>query len=145
MNASMIATRSMVINAEQARVWQAITEAAQISQWFDGSMKWEFKPAAGEKMTFTYDGKVIGYGKVVAAEPMTHFAFHWTSEPGNPVESLVTFRLETVAEGTRLTITEAGFEALPENVRQKRYDMNSEGWGITLDHLTAYLQATDHD
>jgi len=130
----------MVIQADQARVWQAITEAAQISQWFDGSMKWEFKPAAGETMTFYYDGKVIGYGKVVTAEPMDRFAFQWTPEPGNPTLSLVTFVLESVDDqGTRVTISETGFEALPEAVRQKRYEMNEMGWGITLDHLTTYL------
>ena len=145
MNASMTATRSLVIKAHQARVWRAITEAAQISQWFDGSMGWEFKPAAGETMTFRYNGEVIGYGKVVSAEPLERFAFHWTPEPGNPIESLVTFVLETVPDGTLVTITEAGFEALPETVRQKRYEMNGMGWGIALDHLTAYLQAADHD
>jgi len=119
MNSTMVATRSMVIAADRERVWKAITEAAQISQWFDSSMKWEFKPAAGEKMTFSYDGKVIGYGKVVTAEPMERFAFNWTPEQGNPTLSLVTFLLEAVAEGTRVTISEAGFEALPEDVRQK--------------------------
>ena len=104
-------------------------------------MGWEFKPAAGEKMTFRYNGEVIGYGKVVTAEAPQRFAFHWTPEPGNPTLSLVTFVLEAVSEGTRVTITEAGFEALPEDVRKKRYEMNGEGWGITLDHLTAYLAA----
>ena len=145
MNASMTATRSAVIKATRERVWQAITEATQISQWFDGSMQWEFEAKAGAKMTFYYEGKVIGYGRVVTAEPMERFAFHWTPEPGNPVESLVTFVLETVAEGTRVTITESGFEALPESLRQKRYEMNGMGWGIALDHLASYLQAADHD
>jgi len=140
----MAVERGMVIAADQARVWKAITEAEQISQWFDGRMKWEFKPAAGEKMTFYYNGEVIGQGRVVTADPMERFAFHWTPEPGNPTESLVTFVLEPVAEGTLVTITEAGFENLPEEVRQKRRDMNGEGWGITLDHLTAYLRTGDH-
>lgn len=145
MDAVMKAERSIVIAAQQARVWSAITEAAQISQWFDGAMQWEFIPAAGAAITFRYNGEIIGYGSVVAAEPPEHFAFRWTPEPGNPTQSLVTFRLELVAGGTQVTISEEGFEALPEDVRQKRYDMNAMGWGIALDHLTAYLQAEDHD
>ena len=145
MDSTMTTTRSMVIQAERARVWQAITDAAQISQWFDGSMGWEFKPAAGEPITFRYNGEIIGTGKVVMANPPERFAFQWTPEAGNPTLSLVTFVLEAVAEGTRVTITEAGFEALPDAVRQKRYEMNGMGWGIALDHLTAYLQAADHD
>ena len=145
MQPTMTATRSAVIKAERARVWQAITEAAQISQWFDGKMQWEFEPQAGANITFYYEGKAIGYGRIVTVEPPQRFAFHWTPEPGNPVESLVTFQLEAVPEGTRVTITEAGFEALPETLRQKRYEMNDMGWGIALDHLTTYLQAADHD
>lgn len=144
MEMTMKAERSLVIAAEQDRVWRAITEAAQISQWFDGSMQWEFVAAAGETMTFRYNGDIIGYGRVVTVEPQQQFAFRWTPEPGIPIESLVTFGLEAVNDGTLVTISEEGFEALPEDVRQRRYDMNGEGWGITLKHLTDYLQAEDH-
>lgn|GEM_PF-175016 len=143
MTATMKAERSLVISAAQDRVWRAITNAAQISKWFDGSMQWEFEARAGANMTFRYDSKVIGYGKVVTADPQTHFAFHWTPEPDVPVESLVTFRLEPAGDGTRVTVSEEGFEALPVDLRQRRYEMNSNGWGITLKNLDAYLQAPD--
>ena len=144
MKSVMKAERSTVIAADQQRIWRAITEAAQISQWFDGSMGWEFTPVAGEPITFRYNGEVIGYGTVVTVEVPHMFAFRWTPEPGNPTLSLVTFRLEVANGGTRVTISEEGFEALPEDLRQRRYDMNAEGWGIALDHLIAYLQAEDH-
>ncbi|MBI1259548.1 MAG: hypothetical protein GC204_18935 [Chloroflexi bacterium] len=144
MQPTMTATRSAIVKADQARVWQAITEATRISQWFDSHMQWEFEPQVGAKITFYYEGKAIGNGRIVTVEAQERFAFHWTPEPGNPVESLVTFVLENVPEGTRVTITEAGFEALPETLRQKRYEMNDMGWGIALDRLTAYLQADDH-
>jgi uncharacterized protein YndB with AHSA1/START domain len=80
-----------VIAADQQRVWRAITEAAQLSIWFDGSMGWEFTPVAGEPITFRYNGEAIGYGTVV-------------------------------------TISEVGFEALREDLRQRRHEMNAEGW-----------------
>ncbi|HVU14536.1 MAG TPA: SRPBCC domain-containing protein [Phototrophicaceae bacterium] len=140
----MTAVRSAVIKADQARVWRAITTPEQISAWFDGSMKWEYTLAAGEIMTFYYQGKLVGHGKIVTVEPVTRFAFQWTPEPGNPTESLVTFVLEAVPDGTRVTISEAGFEKLPDEVRQQRYEMNGQGWSITLDHLASYLQEGDH-
>jgi uncharacterized protein (TIGR02246 family) len=145
MAAKMKAERSMVIAAAQDRVWSALTNAAQISKWFDSSMQWDFEPVSGSNMTFRYEGKVLGYGKVVTADPKTHFAFHWTPEPGVPVESLVTFRLEPVGDGTRVTVSEEGFEALPDDLRQRRYEMNSNGWSITLRELDAYLQAPDDE
>lgn len=141
--AALKAERSMLISAAQGRVWNAITHAAQISKWFDSAMQWEFEPQAGANMTFRYEGQVIGYGKVVAAEPQTHFAFRWTPEPGVPVESLVTFRLAPEGEQTRVTISEEGYEALPEDLRQRRYEMNDVGWVITLKNLSAYVQAPD--
>src|SRR5579871_6240969 len=141
MQATMTATRSAVIKADQARVWKAITTPEQINTWFDPEMKWDFMPAVGEPIRFHYKGEFVGYGRIVTVEPMTTFAFNWTPEAGNPVETRVTFVLEAVPEGTLVTISEAGFEKLPDNVRQKRYEMNGQGWSLTLDHLTDYLKA----
>jgi uncharacterized protein YndB with AHSA1/START domain len=76
-------------------------------------------------------------------EPPERFAFRWTPEPGNPAESLVTFRLEVVPGGTLVTVTESGFEALPDSLRQKRAEMNAQGWGFVLEHLAAYLATTE--
>lgn len=56
------------------------------------------------------------------------------------METLVTFYLETVAEGTRLTVTETGFEALPEEVRQTPFARNSKGWRIQMNNIAEYLQ-----
>jgi uncharacterized protein YndB with AHSA1/START domain len=132
--------RSAVIAVVRERVWRAITEPEQISQWFDGSMKWDFRLAAGETIRLSVNGEHIGDATIAVVEPPERFAFRWMPEPGNPAESLVTFLLETVSEGTRVTVTEAGFEALPDNVRQRRRDMNAQGWGIALDNLSAYLR-----
>lgn len=133
------AQRSIIIAADRDRVWQAITTPEQISQWFDSSMKWDFRLAVGEMITFSANGETLGSGTIAVVEPPERFAFRWTPEPGNPAETVVTFALEAVAEGTRVTITEAGFEALPDDVRQRRRSMNAEGWGIALNNLAAYL------
>jgi uncharacterized protein YndB with AHSA1/START domain len=101
----MKAERSLVIAAEQERVWRAITTPEIISRWFDGTMRWSFRLAAGETITLTMPD-FTGYAHIAIVEPPEHFAFTWTPEPGNPAETLVTFRLEAVPGGTRVTATE---------------------------------------
>jgi uncharacterized protein YndB with AHSA1/START domain len=135
----MKAERSIVIAADRERVWRAITTPEHISKWFDEQMKWTFTLAPGETITLSMDD-FTGYARIATVEPPERFAFYWQAEMDNPTETLVTFRLESVPEGTRVTASEEGFEALPDDVRQKRYDMNGMGWGMALDSLAAYLR-----
>jgi hypothetical protein len=55
----------------------------------------------------------------------------------------VVFALETVPEGTRITVTEQGFEALPDEVREIRYQDNTQGWEQVLGELIAYLTSRE--
>jgi uncharacterized protein YndB with AHSA1/START domain len=133
--------RSVVVAAPQARVWRALTEPERFSKWFEMDIRWG-RLAVGEAMTFTMDG-ATDPGTIVAVEPQTRFAFTWLSEPGYDYRTTVTFVLEPVAEGTRVTVTESGFDALPDSFRQKRFDMNAEGWTIQMDNIARYLESAD--
>ncbi len=62
MTETIAVERSIVIAANQQRVWQAITDSAQMSAWFDSKMSWEFKLGEGEPVTFSMNGKVLGTG-----------------------------------------------------------------------------------
>jgi hypothetical protein len=51
----------------------------------------------------------------------------------------VTFELEEVTGGTRLTITESGFEGLPLERRAKAFAENQGGWEAQLGLIAKYL------
>ena len=138
MKSTMEIRRSVVVAADREKVWQAITRPEQFSEWFGGKIQFE-RLAVGEGMTFFETEP----GTIAIVEPPERFGFYWTAETGYPVETLVTFHLETVPEGTRITVTETGFEALPEEVRQTPFDRNSEGWSIQMENIAAYLQRAD--
>ena len=53
--------------------------------------------------------------------------------------TLVTFELEEAPEGTRLTITESGFDALPLERRAKAFTENEGGWVAQLSLIAKYL------
>ena len=52
----------------------------------------------------------------------------------------MTFQLEDVTDGTRITVTEEGFDALPAEVRPAQMENNTRGWKIVLDGIAADLK-----
>lgn len=136
MKSTMEIRRSIIVSASRERVWQAVTEPAQFSTWFGGKVQFD-RLVVGEAITFFEEGYP---GTIAAVKPPERFAFYWTAELGYPVETLVTFHLEAVAEGTRITVTETGFEGLPEEMRQVPFDRNNKGWGIQMNNIAEYLE-----
>jgi len=74
---------------------------------------------------------------------MDRFGFRWQIAPPHPAQTLVIFALETVPEGIRITVTEQGFEALPDEVRAIRFQDNVQGWEKELGELIAYLTSRE--
>lgn len=141
MKPTMEIRRSILLAADREKVWRAITQPRHFSNWFGCEVRFN-RLAAGETMTFVAEG-ATDFGRIATVEPPERFAFHWMPEPGYLVETLVTFYLESVAEGTRLTVIEQGLEALPAEVRQSRFNLNDMGWKGQLDNIAAYLQKVD--
>lgn len=62
-------------------------------------------------------------------------------EPGEtPASMLTTFRLADENGGTRVTVIEDGFEALPTEVRQKRVDQTGHGYSMSMAHLKKHVE-----
>jgi hypothetical protein len=82
-------------------------------------------------------------------EPERSFSFRWhpyAIEPGVDYSAepttLVSFTLDDEPGGTRLTIVESGFDAIPESRRAKAFSMNSRGWDGEVENLRKFLAAT---
>jgi uncharacterized protein YndB with AHSA1/START domain len=134
--------RSIWIAAPRERVWSAITEPAQLERWFAPGCPWEI-PAlqVGATATFynTVTETLLAIIKVV--NPPRQFTLRWQPEASYPATTLVTtFLLEAENGGTRITITEAGYETLPEDIRQKRFEETSRGYGMSIESLKAYVE-----
>jgi hypothetical protein len=79
-------------------------------------------------------------------EPETLFSWYWhpaaidaavdySSEP----MTHVVFKLDEVAEGTRLTVTETGFSGVPLARQATAYRMNIEGWQFQFENIQRYV------
>jgi uncharacterized protein YndB with AHSA1/START domain len=74
------------------------------------------------------------------------FSFTWhpyAVEPGvdysQEAPTLVEFRLEPMAAGTRLVVVESGFDALPPGRRPLAVRMNEGGWAQQMKNIQAHV------
>jgi uncharacterized protein YndB with AHSA1/START domain len=91
-------------------VWQALTDAAALSEWL---MPNDFAAQLGHKFQFCtkpapgFDG--IIHCEVIEIVECQRLSFTWK---GGPVDTIVTFNVESVPNGTRLKLEQKGFEGI---------------------------------
>lgn len=141
--------KEIVIEAPLSRVWAAITQPRDFGAWFKVDMSGvEFKPGQPVHAKMTYPGYEGSPFEMVIdrIEPQKLFSFRWhpyaidpkTDYSGEPM-TLIEFRFEEVAGGTKLTIVESGFAGVPLARRVEAFRMNQEGWGMQLQNIQAYV------
>ncbi len=139
------------LKAPVARVWRALADHNEFGQWFRVKLDGPFTPGAVSTGKMTYPG-YEGYPWLAVVEQMEHerlLSFRWThsssaqdADISTEPTTLVEFRLEPVSGGTRLTITESGFEALPDPQRLEILRGNTEGWNIQASNIAAHVAAS---
>lgn len=148
MNTNDQIVKTVEINAPIARVWQALTDYQQFGEWFRVKLNEPFSPGSRSTGVTTYPG-YEGHKWFATIETMEHeslFSLRWNHdniEAGLPPEqqptTRVDFKLEKTETGTRLTITESGFAALPESKRGAIMRGNTEGWNIQSQNISDYV------
>ena len=143
------------------RVWRAVSDAHEFGLWFgvafDGSFA-EGKPVTGRivptsvdpevaKLQRPYEGHPFEF-TVERIEPPRRISFRWhpfaidrgydySQEP----MTLIVFELAEVPGGTRLTISESGFEGIPIGRRADAFRASEGGWSHQLGLVRKYLEA----
>lgn len=138
--------KSIILRASRSQVWRALTDPSQFGEWFGTRLEGRFVPGERKRGPVTYPGYEHLTFEVVVDRMEPERLFSWRWQPGgdpdaDPAEpmTLVLFELEEVPEGTRLTVTESGFDQIPVPRRGKAYRENEEGWTGQLENLTRYL------
>jgi uncharacterized protein YndB with AHSA1/START domain len=132
--------RSIWIAAPPERVWQAITDPQQLDKWYATQYKWEI-PAlqVGARVTFYNSDTDILHATIEVLAPLREWRLRW-----DPVEQgvvlVTTFRLEEEDGGTRATIIETGYEAVPADQRQEWLDSVSSGYTMSMENLKAHVE-----
>ena len=140
--------KEIVMRAPRSRVWRALTDAREFGRWFRADIKDEFaagKPARG-RITHPGYEHVAFEVEVERIEPERLFAFRWHPYAVDPKKdyskeptTLVVFELDEVPEGTRLRVTESGFDRIPAERRAEAFRMNSGGWEGQVKNIARYV------
>lgn len=141
----MTMSKSVELNAELnspiARVWQAITDSATLSEWMMFKTN-DFKPEVGHTFQFRdapgYDGVIDC--EVTEVDAPNTLAYTWSTlgTDNQPHSTLVTITLAEAGEGmTKLHLVQCGFrEDAGQELGGARY-----GWEYMLDQLRGVLSA----
>jgi uncharacterized protein YndB with AHSA1/START domain len=151
--------KQIVLKSPVSRVWRALADSREFGTWFGVRFDGPFQPGAHMrgKMTPTAVDPAVGKAQkpyegwpfeitIERMEPEKLFSFRWhpyaiergVDYSGEPT-TLVSFVLEPVAEGVKLTVTESGFDQIPLERRAKAFTANEEGWGMMIQVVGKYL------
>jgi len=142
--------KSIVLRAPRSRVWRAIASPEEFGTWFRVKLEGAFAPGATIRGHITYPGyeHLTMEMQIERIEPERLLAYRWhphAVEPGvdysHEPTTLVEFRLEEVSGGTRLTVTESGFDEIPLARRDHAFRMNEGGWDEQMKNIERHVAA----
>ncbi len=135
--------------APVARVWRAITDHEEFGKWFRVRLDNPFKVGETTTGNITYPGyeHMKWESLTEQMENERLFVFSWPpsavdpdTEYGADAKVAVEFRLEPTDGGTRLTITESGFQQFPEAKRLEVLRSNTWGWNEQAKNVAAHVE-----
>jgi uncharacterized protein YndB with AHSA1/START domain len=151
--------KQIVLQAPIARVWDAVSNAQAFGSWFGAAFEGPFEAGARlagrivptsvdadvAKLQKPHEGKAFEFW-VERIEPMRRISFRWhpyavdsgVDYSGEPT-TLIVFDLEEVPGGTRLTISESGFDKIPLARRAAAFKANEGGWEHQSKLIQKYL------
>jgi len=128
-----------LIAAPPEKVWRALTTAEFTSLYWHSTevrSNWDI----GSRIEFLVDGDEVGCeGEILVHDPPRKLAYTW-SFPRNPetrdeAPSRVTFQLDAVPQGTRLTVTHDRFQT-----GSKMFPLITHGWPCVIAGLKTLLE-----
>ncbi len=136
------------LRAPVARVWRALTDHREFGEWFRVQLDGPFVPGGTSRGRITFPGYEHLRWEVVVErmEPERLFSFRWHPYAIDPAidyskepSTLVEFRLEATASGTRLVLTESGFDGIPAGRRAEAFRMNDGGWTQQMANIERHV------
>ncbi|RYB97892.1 SRPBCC family protein [Ciceribacter ferrooxidans] len=129
-------------------IWRALTTGEMIARWL--MQPSGFEAVVGNQ--FTYQTKPAGawdgtiHCEVLEVQENVRFAYAWRGGDdsnegyGSRLDTVVTWTLESVAEGTRVRLVHSGFE-LPKN--EVAFRNMGDGWKVVVPRLKATIRQAD--
>ncbi len=141
--------KQIELKAPVGRVWRALTNYQEFGQWFGVNLQAPFLAGRSTRGNITHRGyeHLVMEVDVCEMDDEKLFSFHWHPAAIDPdvdyseeTPTLVEFKLEPTDDGTLLTLTESGFDALPAERRDEAFRMNEGGWTQQVQNIETYVK-----
>jgi uncharacterized protein YndB with AHSA1/START domain len=142
--------RTIEVNAPPDRVWKVLTTTADLSAWFRVDIEGEIAPGAEVWMTSKSPGHegMRFLVRVTEMAPSRRFVWQWHPGAVDPTVdysrepwTTVIFTLEPSGGGTRLSVSETGFNEISLARRAKVFQDNTQGWSEVMVWIQKYAEA----
>jgi uncharacterized protein YndB with AHSA1/START domain len=142
--------KTIDLKAPIERVWRAVSDHKEFGTWFQVELEGPFVAGQEARGRITHPGyeHVVWKAKIVTIEPPTRLAFTWHPYGVDPdidydqeEPTLVEFKLEPIATGTRLVVVESGFDKVPAHRREEAFRMNDGGWTQQVQNIKAHVES----
>jgi uncharacterized protein YndB with AHSA1/START domain len=140
--------KQIELKAPVSRVWRALTDYREFGEWFRVALEGPFVHGETSRGHITWPGyeHLVWEVEVQKLEPETLFSFTWHPYAIDPAKdysletpTLVEFKLEAIPGGTRLKVTESGFENLPAERLPEAFLRNEGGWSQQIKNIEIYV------
>ena len=142
--------KQIVLRAPRARVWRALTDAAEFGTWFGVKLEGSFEVGKSVRGRITHPGyeHIVFEMIIERMDVQTLFAYRWhpyaiepTVDYSTEPTTLVEFKLEETQGGTTLTLVESGFDRVPLHRRAEAFRMNDQGWTEQMENIRRHVEA----
>jgi uncharacterized protein YndB with AHSA1/START domain len=132
--------RTVWINEPIEKVWQAITQPKHLEKWYAPGCAWEIPTLqVGTTIKFYNTPTDVQLATIEVVEPPHQFRLRWHTD--NPDVVLTnTYSLSEENGGTRVNITQTGYESLPANERQMWFDADDGAYTAIIENLKNYVE-----
>ena len=141
--------RKVLLKAPRARVWRALSDAAEFGNWFGVDFKGKsFAAGKAVQGKVTYPGFEHVTMEITIERVVPERLLSWRWHPAaidpkadysqEPTTQVV-FELQEVEGGTMLTVVESGLDKIPLARRADVFRMNSSGWDEQMENIKKHV------
>jgi uncharacterized protein YndB with AHSA1/START domain len=130
-------TRAVDVSAPPDRVWQLLTDPAELPRWWPDAA--ELEPRVGGRVVLNFGPGDVS-GEVTTWEPPSALGFTWEASNMPGVLLHVSFTVDDLGDGrSRVSVVHSGFEGAPAEAR----DAVVGGWAHFLPRLADAVREED--
>lgn len=124
-------TQSVILDAPRERVWQLLTDPAELPRWWPDAA--QLDPHVGGRVKLSFGPGDVS-GAVTRWDPPSALGFTWEASNSPGVQLHVAFTVDDLGDGrSRVNVVHSGFTEATADVREAAMG----GWAHFLPRLAA--------